>query len=173
MVRSATGSHGIEASQLLTALVSFMGAQDIVDELPGSVVDDLLSLPFVQSQNMRLIVTEIVHSVIFEAVEGSLQWANVEKVIIPMLRRIFKKHSESTHSTMLDLLLTRNAVPTVVLKSIFKWLLSDSDDTNMLSAAHQRYPDILRAAIEELVAEGKGSRNEFENLLLTTAMVRP
>lgn len=47
MVRSASVSGQVGASRLLTALISFMGPQEVLDEMPGSVVDDIVSLPYV------------------------------------------------------------------------------------------------------------------------------
>ena len=106
-----------------------------------------------------------------ESLKNSQKWTNVEKVLIPILPRLVKKRAETAHAATLEFLLTNDAVPPVVQKDIAKLLLEDAEDTNILSTMHQRYPDVLGTAIEELVAEGKGNRVELEALLMSLAIV--
>ena len=86
-----------------------------------------------------------------EAIKGSLSWANLDMVIIPILGRMFKKRSESVHGTILEFLLTHSGVPTTILIAIARQLLTDTSDTAPLSTMHQRYPDAVNAAIVRLV----------------------
>ena len=62
-------------------------------------------------------------------------------------------------------------MPTTILRAIAKLLLTDTSDTVLLSTMHQRYPDVVSTAIEELVSEGEGNRAEFESLLMSLVIV--
>lgn len=106
-----------------------------------------------------------------EAIKGSLSWANLDKVITPILGRVFKKRSESAHATLLEFLLTHNGVPTTILEAVAKLQPTDTSDTDPLSTMHQRYPDAVNSAIEEPVSEGEGNRAEPESLLMSLVTI--
>lgn len=83
---------------------------------------------------------------------------------------MFKKRSEAAHAAVFDFLFTASDIPPTVLKALAKLLLL-TPANEILSAMHQRHPEAVGAAIEELVSEGKGSREELENAVMNLAIV--
>ena len=103
--------------------------------------------------------------------ENSLQWANLNKVIIPALKRVYNKRFERAYAALLDLLLTHEGVPSEVRIAVGKLLLKNTEDTSLLSSMHQRHPEALNAAIDVLVTEGYGSKENLEGVLTSLVIV--
>ncbi|KAI5117129.1 hypothetical protein M0805_007713 [Coniferiporia weirii] len=149
MVHCASATSAVGAAQLLTALVSFLGAQETLNALSANVVDELIAMPDVLA-----------------ALCASLEWSSFDKVVIPMLGRLADKRTEEPYAEVLQLLLTTDGVPETVLKSLAKTFLVSTNGNDILVAMHQRHPDVLQAGIDELILEGKGERSELDQLLL-------
>ncbi|THH02630.1 hypothetical protein EW145_g6726 [Phellinidium pouzarii] len=152
MVHSAFTSSVIEAAQLVTALVSFLGAQETLDKFQANIIDEFIALPD-----------------ILKSLRSSMEWTGFQKVIIPILGRLTEMHSEEPHAAVLQFLLTADHMPEVIPKTITKLLLKTEDGDDILAAMHQRYPKLLRIAADELVAEG-GERLDLDQRLLGLAM---
>ncbi|KAH8112066.1 hypothetical protein DFH11DRAFT_1788270 [Phellopilus nigrolimitatus] len=153
MVHSACVTSAIGATQLVTALISFLSAQETLDSITDSVVDELVALPD-----------------ILRALRASFGWSGVEKVVIPTLKRLLEKCSEEPYATVLDLLLVTDRAPETILKPLTKLLLRNASGKYLLTAMYQRHPDTLRACVDELVAEDEEKRLELEHVLLNLVM---
>ncbi|TDL26887.1 hypothetical protein BD410DRAFT_763071 [Rickenella mellea] len=152
--------HLVDSSQLLTALIAVLSAQEELDVVPDTAVDQFLGLRDVS-----------------KAIEASLTWSGVDKLINPLIPSWISRCQDD--NSMLDSLLAHPDLPKSVIHRIGEILLQSllqkehsegGEHRRLLSALSQRYPEIFQNCVKKYVGENDGSQDSVDTLLLTLSL---
>ncbi|KAJ3898549.1 armadillo-type protein [Lentinula edodes] len=151
MVNAAAPGTGISAQQLVKTLVAFCGTQN--ELLDSDISADMLDRMFAVPEFLQEIVTAL----------GS--WDGAEKVLAPfsaiLVERLNSTDTEQASGALLTLetiLVSALPPPTPFLRHVTSLLLRSSCRSSFISASvhsvlsilHQRYPEILKYARDNL-----------------------
>ena len=99
-----------------------------------------------------------------------MAYNGVEKLVLPLLSHIIAAE-DRTAEQIIDFLLNNSREHENVVKEISVTLVQ-SKSKKRLASLHQRHPEALREAIDELVTLRGRDRAEYDQLLLAISMVR-
>ncbi|KAL5525140.1 UTP10 [Sanghuangporus sanghuang] len=150
MVHCASATMVIGAHQLLTALISFLGPQQQLQDVSAGVVDGLVALPDFE-----------------DALTRCLEWKGSENLLLPTLGRLVEN---GEHADVVRLLITSKNTSNVVLQHLAKEILIKDNDSNVLTELYQRHPDLVRLSAEQLAAADEGKEAVIQQRLLHLAV---
>lgn len=119
-----------------------------------------------------MLIIHFVHRDILDALKASLEWSGTAKLLIPILGRLVDNTANEKYATALELLVTSKRTPKSITKHLVKTVLLKGEGSELLTALYQRYTEILRTSVDELVAEDEEKKLELEQMIMSLAMVR-
>ncbi|KAL5520451.1 hypothetical protein ACEPAG_9675 [Sanghuangporus baumii] len=150
MIHCASVTMLIGAHQLLTAVISFLGPQQQLQDVSASVVDELAALSDFE-----------------DALIGCLGWKGSEKLLILILGRLVEN---GEYADVVRLLITSKITPNVVLQHLAKEIPIKDNESDVLTELYQRHPDLVRSSAEVLAAADEGKEAEIQQRLLHLAV---
>ena len=99
-----------------------------------------------------------------------MAYSGVEKLVLPLLPHIIAAEDRAAEQ-VIDFLLNNSRGHENIVKEISVTLVQ-SKSKKRLASLHQRHPEALREAIDELVTLRGRDRAEYDQLLLDISMVR-